>query len=223
LAAVPALAVVGASVSANESTVKIVGVSAGAIALAVCGLVRDRGRDLETRLWTNWDGNPAVHRLRWRSAVDHDVVHRLHARLRDVLDEPLPDAAAEAADPCAADRRYNEAITVLRERTRDRKRFPLVFAENVEYGFRRNSLGLRSLALAIAVTAFAVSAALVGWGADIDDVKRWGVVATLSAAALVYWSRVVTPQWVRKAAERYADRLIAAIDTLRIPGGNAIG
>jgi hypothetical protein len=39
---------------------------------------------------------------------------------------------------------------MLRQRTRDTKIFNKVFAENMEYGFRRNCLGLRPTGLVLA-------------------------------------------------------------------------
>jgi hypothetical protein len=144
-------------------------------------------------------------------------VRRLHGRLDAVLDTPLPDAASEANDPRAADRRYGEAIAVLRERTRDISRFRLVFAENVEYGFRRNCLGLRPFALVIAGVALALSIGLLVWGHGDESQRwaRWGIAAAISAAALLYWWRVVTPEWVRRPAELYAVRLLEAVETVR--------
>ena len=196
---------------------RLLGVVGGAAALVICGLVRDRGKRLEPGLWAGWGGSPTVGRLRWRNADDPDAVRRLHARINSLLDQPLPDPAAEAHDALAADRRYEEAVALLRERTRDTSSFRLVFAENMEYGFRRNSLGLRPFALSIAGTAFVVSVAFLIWGRG--DVAgrwaRWGIACGISAVLLVYWWRIVTPEWVRRAAELYADRLLEAVETLR--------
>lgn len=189
----------------------------GAVCLVVCGLVRDQGRKLQPNLWESWSGSPTVRRLRWRDASDVEGVRRLHARLNSILDEPLPGGAVEFADPAAADRRYDEAVAVLRERTRDTNRFRLVFAENKEYGFRRNSLGLRPYALAIAFIALGLSIAFVIHGNrdDSSTWTRWGVAGGISFACVLYWWFYVTSDWVRKAAELYADRLIESIDTLR--------
>lgn len=182
----------------------------------MCGLVRDRGRQLEPRLWASWGGSPTVRRLRWRDADDPESIRRLHARLNPILDEPLPDAQAEVANEAAADRHYDEAVAVLRERTRDPARFRLIFAENMEYGFRRNSLGLRPFAVGIAATGLTVSVVLFIWGGGDETSRwtRWGISGGVSAGLLFYWWRIVTPDWVRLAAELYADRLIEAIDTL---------
>jgi len=212
--------VIGASAVSPETAVRGVGVAAGAIGLAVCGLVRDWGRKREPALWESWGGNPAARRLRWRDAADDEAVRRLHDRLDSVLDAPLPGRSAEMQDPEAADRCYEEAVASLRDLTRDTTRFRLVFAENVEYGFRRNSLGLRKIALAVAVLAFALSVAMLAVHGGEGQWVQWGISVAISLAASVYWWRVVNPLWVRAAAEVYADRLLEAANTLRasVPG-----
>ena len=108
--------------------------------------------------------------------------------------EALPNLAEETADPESADRRYNEATATLRELTRPRKDFPLVFEENVEYGFRRNCLGIRPVALTVALSVVAVSVILVLAG---DDAMRFWAAAVTGVIAAAGWWRLVTPDWVR--------------------------
>lgn len=106
---------------------------------------------------------------------------------------------------------------MLRERTRDTSRFRLVFAENMEYGFRRNALGLRPFALVIAGIALLISVGVLIWGHGDQAARwtRWGISAAISSISIFYWWRIVTPEWVRRPAELYADRLIEAVEALR--------
>lgn len=196
--------------------------SAGALVAAALGLVashlaRDAGRRLEPSLWESWGGSPTLRRLRHRGASETEVVSRLHTRIEAVLEGRLPSREQEAADPTGADQRYERAIADLRERTRDRLRFPLVFAENVSYGFRRNLLGLRPWGLAIALIGLAVSGLLIGVDAGTlgERLRAWSLPAALTLAAAAFWWRVVTPDWVRLAAENYVDRLLGALEILR--------
>ena len=89
----------------------------------------------------------------------------------------------------------------------------LLAEENADYGFRRNSLGIRLVALWIAAVATGVSLVLAI--VREDEWSRWAISAAVGVAALVYWSTVVTPSWVREAAEVYSDRLLESVDTLR--------
>lgn len=86
-----------------------------------------------------------------------------------------------------------------------------VFNENADYGFRRNSLGIRPFGLAIAAASFLLS---LGLSLTSDDPVSWIITAGVSAVLAVYWWRVVTDEWVRDAAEAYADRMMEALETL---------
>ena len=44
--------------------------------------------------------------------------------------------------------------------------------------------------------------------------RFWGSLAA-GCVALAGWSLLVTGEWVRRAAEPYADRLIESVETLR--------
>jgi hypothetical protein len=216
LAMLPALGLCGAAAFSAEDVLKIAGLAFGALGLAACGLVRDRGRKIEPALWTSWRGSPTTRQLRWREAEDVPATARLHKRIEDVLGHQLPSEAEEQHDPADADRRYDEAVTALRERTRDKERFRLVFEENMEYGFRRNSLGLRPVGLAVAAAALIAACALLiaDSGAVGPRLSRWGVSALFSLAVLIFWLMFVNPEWVRRAAELYATRLLEAVHSL---------
>lgn len=190
----------------------------GALGLVVCGLVRDAGRRLQPKLWESWGGPPTTRRLRWHQADDPVGLEQVHSDIAYLTQQTLPTAEEEALDPVAADVRYRRAITSIRAKTRSRDQFPLVFAENVTYGFRRNSLGLRVPALIIAALTFAAGVVLVAAYPDGDlgqRLTRWTWPIAIAAILGVYWWFIVTPDWVKSAADDYADRLIEAVALLR--------
>lgn len=198
---------------------------AGLLGLAVaCGVTvlfahvaRMRGRSAERRLFSEWGGKPTTIWLRHRDTnLDAHTTRRYHNFLSGhVLDWHAPTEEDERSDSDAADARYESAVRWLLEFTRDRKRFPLVFKENVSYGFRRNLYGLKPIGLAVAVFCIAVNAGLLYW----EYVEKAGeispvgiVVAVVSALALVAWLVVVTPGWVRDAADAYTKTLLSSCD-----------
>ena len=144
------------------------------------------------------------------------------------MGQALPTEEEEAQNPAGADQLYEAAVSFLREATRDTSKFPLVFAENVNYGFRRNLWGLKPYGL-----AFAILAAVASWGLFLSSVglptaESWvdnivkdpdGVTVTrlvgsmFNTTAVAVWLFVITPEWVRIAAEAYAQRLLGTIDT----------
>jgi hypothetical protein len=210
IAAVPPAALIGAGALSDDEGLRAVALVTGAIGVALSAVVRTAGRRLESGLWDSWGGSPTLRRLRWRDTEDVPSLERLHRRITAVVGRDLPNASEEHENPNAADRRYEEAIAALRERTRDVKRFKLLFNENAEYGFRRNSLGIRRAALGLAATTLLLSLVLAVFG----DWQRWLITAGIAAACGLYWWRVVTPDWVKDAAEAYADRLFGALETL---------
>lgn len=220
---VPALAVLGVGVVTSDPIAQLPAVFLGTASLVIAGVIRDRGTELQKELWKSWGGPPTTQRLRWRGASDREAVRRLHARLEQLDGRALPDARNEAADAEAADRRYEEAIATLRERCRKRDEFPLVFEENAEYGFRRNSRSLRWLGLAVAgvCAAFALALTIVSVAEANGEVLRWGIAFVVGFACAVYWWKAVNDAWVRRAAERYADRLFEALSRIArdIPTG----
>jgi hypothetical protein len=214
LAALPPLTLLGGGAVSPVRAASILAITFGGVALVVCGVVRDAGRGLQPQLWESWGGAPTLRRLRWRGATDVAAVTRLHARLGEVWDQQLPTQTDEDDRPEEADQLYAEAVAALRELTRDRKRCPLVFEENVEYGFRRNCLGLRRVALVLAAATVGIGVVLALTSAGPHPIRFWAPAA-VGLIALVAWYRLVTPAWVRTPGELYADRLLEAIESLR--------
>ena len=97
--------------------------------------------------------------------------------------------------------------------TRERPPFGLLFRENVDYGFRRNLLGLRTWGVGSAVLALVISVALSdgSWGEILIGA---GVPAISALAIGAFFTFAVTRSWVRVPAEAYAGRLFDALVVL---------
>jgi len=133
----------------------------------------------------------------------------------------LPSEIEEMADPEGADVRYDSVCLYLRDTTRNKATFPLVFAENVNYGFRRNLLGMKyaGIALSLAGTASALFATIIGMKGDTLDLPPIPTIAAvLNSVLLAWWILRINSEWVRMAAFAYAERLIGACDL--IPGAS---
>ena len=103
-------------------------------------LGRDRGKNREQELFNAWGGKPTTKLLSHRlSRLNSATLNRYHAKLRTLLpDSRIPDRTGEMQSPNETLQTYDSCTLYLREKTRDSKAFPLVFAENVNFGFRRN-------------------------------------------------------------------------------------
>ena len=69
----------------------------------------------------------------------------------------------------------------------------------------------------VSLVALAASVVLliVDDGSVASRFGRWRASALVAAVLLVFWRSFVTADWVRRAAELYADRLLEAIHLLR--------
>jgi hypothetical protein len=170
---------------------------------------RDRGSKHQDRLFALWGGKPTTVMLRHReSAFDDTTLSKLHEWLAGVTGVPAPSKRKESASPEGADKVYDEYVRHLRDATRDKQHYPLVFEENVSYGFRRNAWGLKPYGIALAAIGTA--------GAAINLVRfhegaQLGLAiacAAVSVILLLFWLFWVNPGWVRIPARAYAERLL---------------
>lgn len=206
--------------SAKLSTVESLGT-----ALAGCGgaflvaqLARDAGKKREKRWFETWGGMPSVAIFRHRDGrIDSITKARYHAHLTALVkDAKAPTAGEETSDPSSADQVYTAWSSYLRIHTRDTKNFPLVFQENVSYGFRRNVCGLRSIGIGVSALSFAGG---IAW---LYRSHLSGLTATpesLGALActfvfLLLWVFRFKPDWVRIPADAYAERLAETVDSM---------
>lgn len=174
----------------------------------------DFGKRLERRLWQRWGGPPTTRLLRHSNNEFNPVTQRrVHEKLR-ALGLYVPSADEEARDRQAADAHYESCTKELIRRTRDSARFPLVFKELTAYGFRRNLLGLKPLALPINIVALlgCVASAWIGWDPRQPPAVVIGA-GLLNLGLLLVWLVWVNEETVSLAANRYAHFLLeAALD-----------
>ncbi len=189
-----------------------------ALATLASQLGRDKGSLKQPSLWESWGGPPTTQLLRHGNArVGAEVRQRYHnimSQLRPDLQLPTPEQ--EVRDPSGADHVYEECTRFLINETRDTKAFPLVFKENVNYGYRRNMWGLKPIGILASLTGvMTVAAKMVSyWPSLATAPAELTVGGGLSLAMLLVWCFWVTPPWVRIAAQAYADRLYEASETL---------
>jgi hypothetical protein len=196
----------------------LVGVLSGSGAYVLLAqLARDNGKRKEKQLVNSWGGMPTTRQLRHRdSAFDWVTLARYHSYLASKVGISSPTKPEEEADPKSADDVYESYIHYLREATRDKTKFPLVFSENVNYGFRRNLWGMKPAAILLALGGVSAGVARITFSLLMNEpVSASAALATaLCILSLVWWCLRVTSGWVRLAADAYADRLLGACTLL---------
>jgi hypothetical protein len=217
ITAIPgALVIVGAGIRLSAIGTLIVTplVAMGLIHL-LSQLARDRGRDLQPTLFAQWGGAPTTARLRHRdTAINRVTKMRYHAKGSVVLGIPFPTEREELDNPDAADEVYQSFVDYLRDHTRDSAAFPLVLEENINFGFRRNLLGLRFLGLPLSVVGCGINFWLLFRSGTTMD-KAVELIALLISLGLWYfWLFVCTTEWVRPTADAYSLRLLECSERL---------
>jgi hypothetical protein len=214
-------------VSALTSVVTLA-VSCGGLYL-MTNICREMGKRLEERMFSEWGGKPSTQLLRYRDdTLDSVTKRRYHGFLAGKINAVFPDAAQEEADPKKADEAYQSGARWLLDHTRPDagKEFDLLFRDNVTYGFRRNALGVRPIAVVIGAGCFAWTLAkehvlFVAGGKVVD----WTALSQLSPAAsasvavsgvmLLVWIFFFTKTSLRTSAFTFAQTLLRTCDVLK--------
>lgn len=192
----------------------------GLVALAIaCGLLtalahfsRTRGRIIEKKLVREWGGLPTTI---WLRRSDENLEWETKQRYYDFFEVNVPGWKQPQRTDNSADEVYKSAVRWLLERTRDTVQFPLVFAENISYGFRRNCLGLKSFAVSISVLVFGVAS--LGLYGNLGDELLEKFLPQISAGIITFllffwWVFGVNRNWVRDAGDSYAKALLGSCD-----------
>jgi len=189
-------------------------------------LSRDSGQKKQEKLFLSWGGKPSIRKLRHRdTTLNPHTRARYHQKAAELLGKAMPTPAEEAADPAGADFLYEAYCNLLLERTRDTKIHRLLFEELISYGFRRNLYGMKSIAVLLASLCTAVeSVSLYSAFRSTHQVETGkAIFLALSLFLLLCWLFAITPSWVKRAADSYAERLLAASENLGSVSGRAAG
>jgi hypothetical protein len=230
LCLLPLLALIALLYAPNVSAltgVVTLAVSCGGLFL-MTNICRELGKRLEERLFSEWGGKPTTQLLRYRNGVVDSVTkRRYHAFLATKINAAFPDAEQEKADPAKADEAYQSGARWLLDHTRPDagKQFDLLFRDNVTYGFRRNALGVRPLAIIIAIGCLLwtlVKEHVIGVGGKMFD---WTALTQLSPTAiaslavsgvmLLVWLFFFTKTSLRTSAFTFAESLLRTCDILQ--------
>lgn len=215
-------------------SVSLLDISSWATAVGALGLTvllaqlgRDLGLRSQAHLWTEWGGAPTNLLLSLtRSDLEKVTTERFRANIQTLFpDLNLPDTILEKTNWPAANEVYTSCIRRLRELTRDKIKFPLIAAENINYGFRRNVYGLRWIGFGLSIISSCAIASLHGDFSASLELSRVNIFIYSMPKELIisiagcwsmtlFWILIVRQRWVRRVADAYAERLLGAMDIL---------
>jgi hypothetical protein len=183
----------------------------GAFSFLLAQIGRDNGKKKEKALFEHWGGKPTTIIL--RHSNDHLDVHtkkRFHTKLEHIIpDIKIPTPEEEQKNLQAADATYDSCAKYLIAKTRDSRKYFLLFKENTNYGFRRNLWGMKAWALFIIAICILVHSFVA--------TEKFTSIATVSTAEYIllgifvlfvlFWLFIVNKNWIKTTAFAYSERL----------------
>lgn len=194
-------------------------ISLGVLSFLLSQLGRDMGKNKEIKIYKIWGGKPSIQILRhtntYLDSITKDRYHKILTNLIDGL--KLPNAEEEVDNPTKADEIYESCSKYLISKTRDTKKFNLLFKELINYGFRRNLWGMKPVALVIVFISLLIHILLVtSLLTEFSKVqpKDIGFLIVL-IVILFFWLFIVKRDWVKLTAFAYAERLYESLNELK--------
>lgn len=179
-------------------------------------LAHRRGKVVEAKLGTRttpeiWHRNDP--------AIPEPSKARYRAFVATQISQAVPTEHDEQTAPDKANAFYLAAADWLREQTRDHNRFVILFDNLISYGYRRNLLGLKSVALIFNAIVASTAGAILWWQPPlftrVEDLKE-KLVGVLVAVALhtAYMVFAVAAAPVREASRTYGRQLALCCEGL---------
>jgi hypothetical protein len=192
------------------------------LVFALADFARKLGVAVEPKIYAEMGGKPSVTMFRRSDdTIEEATKDRYRNFIAGKINQAVPSSRQESTNQAVADAFYEACGTWLRTHTRDAKKFPLVFGENVGYGFRRNQFGLKWVALGLNLIVVLVCAGLLWYrvpldmGADLTN--RTTLVFVVAAIHAAYFAFAVTKESVKSAARKYGRELILSTEALISP------
>ena len=185
--------------------------AAAGLPFVIANVVRGQGQRLQRRLEQRWGGMPTTQMLRLTDQRNNpDLLRRRRHALQDLIGEDLPTPTDEQNHPQRSDERYTAAIRLLITKLGDtRETHPRVHEELTNYGFWRNSLAIKPIAMISLIILLGIDAWSLTLGRDPQLV---GVTIGVTVLAILFWAIAVRPSRVLQHGQTYATRLLETLD-----------
>jgi len=207
--------ILGISVLFPSLYAKLSGLAALAVSLGVLQLLvhitRDGGKGLEIKLFKEWGGMPSVAIFRFSDEnIPGPAKYRYHNMISAETGIAPPTEEFEATSPKEAEDIYLSWSDYLRGKTRDRNKYPMVFEENINYGFRRNLLGVKAFCILSGILSLVmIGISSYKYGSYTELTVGISLVITLYIFVFIF---IVNKNWVKTAAYAYAKQLVESIN-----------
>lgn len=174
-------------------------------------IVRFLGKRLEARLALEWDGLPTVRALRHRDSSNQDLRKKRRHEVAAITRSSFPSRRDEEANPQSADELYDDAVRRCLAIARRQQPKSLLSDENARYGFRRNTLALKGIALTVIALTLASD---IGLATHEGSGTKAAICVVLLVLDAALWIAFVRREWVRAQAETLSQRFFLTVPTL---------
>jgi hypothetical protein len=193
-------------------------IAVGLFTFLLSQLGRDKGKLKEPALHNFFGGKPTTQILRHNNNhIDCVTKERYHKLLTQKIDGiQIPTVIQETTDTTYADQVYDSCAKFLISKTRDTKKFNLLFKENISYGFRRNLWGMKLWALFLLLFCFTLHFYIATNYFTVFnhyETKDIGLFIFILVTTF-FWLFVVTKNWIKLTAFAYAERLYETMNEL---------
>lgn len=184
---------------------------------AASDLARRMGKRKERELFASTGGRPENQELSYLDdTLDAETKERYHRFLAGKLGLQPPTREEEIQNPDRATRFYRQCYTWLRENTRDIEKFKVLFNELINYGFRRNLLGLKLFGIGFNFLTIMSAAAIIRFDPEFAELSMSKLIflGLLAFIHALYFILGVTEKAVLDASKTYARQLTLSCETL---------
>lgn len=176
---------------------------------------RDSGYKRQEYLYSLWGGVPTTLFLSHNTDyLDEITKQRYHSKLEQIVGLKFCTALEESKEPEKAQKIYDSSVKFLRDATRDKDKFQLLFTENVNYGFRRNLWGMKKISIIIILGCILIESMIIA--TEIVNKKQIDskdiFLFLVYVAFLFVWLFIIRTDWVKLTAFAYAKQLVETID-----------
>lgn len=161
-----------------------------------------------------------------------DAEHKYISLLNDAAEKSEIGSPFPIHNKVEKAQKIDKIISWLIEHTRDTEKFPAVFDKLCDYGFCRNTLALRNLALSVSSLAFllllfpSITIELDGffWEFTYDHLLYDEIRDTLNIDNIwfflitfwiVFWTRIISLKALQRANENYLKTLLRASSSVK--------
>ncbi len=175
---------------------------------------RDFGKKREGHLFSKWGGKPTTLLISYKYSSNRVRIDHIHKKIQQLLpDLKIPTELEEEMYPNESSDIYDSIVQLLRQRTRNKKEFPLIYEENCNYGFRRNLWGLKTVGIILNLVGLLFLAYKLYQTIllNIPVSSPIFISALILVALLIMWVFLINTEWVKISAFAYAERLVEVI------------